>query len=267
MMESPDALSAEASELFRFFGGDGEDEDTGDEGQEDADQDSNAGDEDESEQDQDGDDTPTRKPAAKKQPASKGKQDDDEDEQEDPEEQLARLKRENIRLKKAAEKKEEDGKADKDKDKTITKLTTKNKQLERVVATTFIEHAIMKISGVKDKDGNPRYDWHDIDDVRAAIQTDAIDINLDTGEVDGLDIELKRIAKKKPHYLRGSEGEQEEEQENQGRGRGGRQNPGRPRSTGGHPYGGRTRSGKPDEEKLKAKYKIGSQFVGGTRIG
>lgn len=51
---------------------------------------------------------------------------------------------------------------------------------------------------------NDSYKWHDVDDVYSKLDMEDIDIDPDTGDVDGLEQQLKTLAKKKPYLLRES---------------------------------------------------------------
>jgi len=73
------------------------------------------------------------------------------------------------------------------------KLEAKEAAFEEFKYTTFLELAIMK-------DGN--YSWHDVEDVRAALEKlDVIKID-DDGNIEGLEDGLKTVAEKKPHLLK-----------------------------------------------------------------
>jgi hypothetical protein len=121
-------------------------------------------------------------------------------------EQLDQLKRDNISLKKSNDQlKAAKTKVDKDKDvaKERDEAVARADKLQNVLNTRFLSWSIAMDS---------KYDWIDTEDVLAAIDREAIDIDLDKGEVKGLDLELKRIAKKKPHWLKKAEEEQRQEQ-------------------------------------------------------
>lgn len=130
----------------------------------------------------------------------------------------------------------------------------KYEKLLKYVENDALETAIMKISAKKDKQGNAAYDWHDVEAVRTFIDKNNIRLDLDNNQVDGLDLELKRIAKEKPYLLaakdQGGSG---------GSGNQGNQPPPQPPGTpasGGHPFGGNVRQRETDQKKLGAKYKI-----------
>lgn len=225
-----------------IWGADGEDDDE-DSDEDESDDDSDDGDGDDDDEDEDED----KKPVAKKKVAIKSKDDDDDDDDEDDaEKELARLKRENIKLKKDAQAKKDKEDADGDLQKRHNKVVKHNVKLEKFVNAHLIGAAIVEASSGK-------YDWHDTGDVAGAIDRDAININLDTGEIEGLDVELKRIAKKKPHWLKDSESD-----DDSGRGNRQQRRPPPPGGTGNHPFGGAPRKQVTDSDKLKAKYKIGS---------
>lgn len=237
---------------LRIWGGDGEgDGDNGDAG--DGGQDSDG------QQDQDnqgqgdrGGSGNSQQDADDKSKRDAGKSGDDTD----PEARVDALKRENIRLrqqldnKKEAEKTKE--KDESDQQKEYNKVKSRNAQLERMMETNVIETAILK---------EKKYDWQDVEDVRRFIDMDALHIDYDKGTIQGLDLELKRLAKSKPYLLTPKkqddqdDGDQGDQSGNQGGNQGGR------RQSGGHPYGS-ARPGRKDLDKdaLKAKYKIGTPF-------
>jgi hypothetical protein len=131
---------------------------------------------------------------------------DKDNKQRSIEEELDELKRQNLSLKKSNDQlKAGKKKADTDKDvaKERDEALAREAKLEKVLNTRFLSWSIAMDS---------KYDWIDTEDVLAAIDREAIDIDLDKGEVKGLDLELKRIAKKKPHWLKKAEEEQRQEQ-------------------------------------------------------
>jgi len=52
------------------------------------------------------------------------------------------------------------------------------------------------------KDPETKYSWYDVPVVMGLINRDAIEIDLEEGVVDGLEAELKRIAKEKPYLVK-----------------------------------------------------------------
>lgn len=131
---------------------------------------------------------------------------DQDNNQRSIEEELDELKRQNLSLKKSNDQlKAGKKKADTDKDvaKERDEAIARADKLQNVLDTRFLSWSISM---------EKKYDWIDTEDVLAAIDREAIDIDLDKGEVKGLDLELKRIAKKKPHWLKKAEEEQRQEQ-------------------------------------------------------
>jgi len=113
----------------------------------------------------------------------------------------------------------------------------KYEKLLEFVETSYIDTAIMK---------NKKYDWHDVEAVRSFLNKDNIRLDMDTGEIEGLDLELKRIASEKKYLLVPHESE-------------GGAPPSAPPGTppsGSHPVGGSTRQRETDRQKLGAKYKL-----------
>lgn len=83
--------------------------------------------------------------------------------------------------------------ADKDAAKERDDAIESRDKLQAVLDTKFLAWSIAT---------DTKYDWENADDVRVFIKPDEININLDSGEVEGLDIALKRIAKEKPYLLK-----------------------------------------------------------------
>lgn len=124
----------------------------------------------------------------------------------------------------------------------------KYEKLLKIVETSYIDTEIMKLSAAKDKNGQAKYNWHEIESVRALLNKDAIKLDLDTGEVEGLNDQLTSLAKAKPHLLVPQQNDDNNEP------------PAGP-ATGSHPYGGTPRQRETDRGKLGVKYKIPG-FVG-----
>jgi hypothetical protein len=169
--------------------------------------------------------------------------DDDSDSgDDDSQAELDRLKRENITLKRdktrlEGQKKKAEG--DREAAAERDELRTENAKLKDVLDTKFLEWAITT---------NDKYKWVDAEDVVKALDREAVNIDLESGDIDGLDLELKRIAKKKPHWLQQEEKEQEQPN---------------PRS-GFHPIGGNIKQDEAETKRLGEKFKIpgfGSQAV------
>lgn len=222
------------SDMFTVFGGDGErqevpKDDDGDEQKDNSQQPPDTGSDDGQNSGQD------------------DNQDDgdsgDESSNDDSEAELDRLKRANIALKGKVTKLETaQSKAKGDRDAAIERdeLKSENEKLKSVVNTKFLEWAIQT---------NAKYDWVDTEDVVKALDREAINVDLETGEIDGLDLELKRIAKKKPHWLKKDE-DQDQQQA--------------PPRSGGHPFGGTVKQDEAEKKRLGEKFKIpgfGSQAV------
>jgi hypothetical protein len=254
MRQSPDFIVDETefdAFLFHFWGGDGDrddddvddDDDSSDSDDED---DSDESDDDDSDNDDDDDDDGSNAGrSTTKKPGSKDTQDDD-----DAEADADKLKAENIKLKRALD-------AEKDKNKVSTKgktklerdynaMKTRASKLENFMQTTYIDAAIVK---------DVRYAWNNIEDVRLNIKDSAIRLDMETGEIEGLDLELKRIAKAKPYLLK-KKATREDSDDDQGDGNGRQGNPGNRRQSGAHPFGGRTKTDGKDRARIASKYKI-----------
>lgn len=123
----------------------------------------------------------------------------------------------------------------------------KYEKLLKYVETDAIDTAILK---------NKKYEWHDVEAVRAFIDKDNIRLDLDSTTIDGIDLELKRLAKEKP-YLLVSKDERDGTPKEEF-------TPKDQRGTGTHPFGGSASQRETDKQKLGAKYKIPGFGPGST---
>lgn len=135
----------------------------------------------------------------------------------------------------------------------------KYEKLLKIVETSVIDTAISNLSSQKDKQGNPKYNWHDVQAVRTFLDKENIKLDIDTGDIDGLEPQLKEIATKRPYLLVAKE-----EQDDQN-GRTPPPPPGGP-ATGSHPTGGSARQRETDRTKLGSKYKLPG-FIGASNVG
>lgn len=233
----PDLLAKAAETacggLFRIWGGDGERENQPGDG------DSDEPDEDTQDKDKSGD-TDDAGDADVDEPGDEGDYNPDEA---SLEERLDAERRKNIALKGRITKLQQaKQKADGDKDvaKERDELRTERDKLRTVLDTSFLE---WKISS------NTKYNFIDAEDVVKALDREAVSIDLETGEVEGLDLELKRIAKRKPHWLKKDEVDDDQEQRG---------------PSGGHPGGGKVTSDEAETRRIGEKFKIpgfGSQAI------
>lgn len=134
-------------------------------------------------------------------------------------------------------------KADGDKDAAAERdeAQAENTKLNGLLNKEFLEWKIGK---------NEKYDWVVIDDVVNAIDKEAIDIDIETGEVDGLDLELKRISKSRPHWLKKNQRNDDDDEA--------------PPASGSHPRGGKITNDEAELKRVGAKYKVpgyGSQAL------
>jgi hypothetical protein len=148
------------------------------------------------------------------------------------EDQLDAEKKKNIQLnRQLTQAKNEKTKADQDKDAVKERDTYKaeNDKLKALMDGKFLLWSI---------ETDKKYAWQNAEDVRAFIKDDEINIDVETGQVEGLDMALKRIAKEKPYLLVPKQDS----------------NPGQP--SGSHPAGSKAGSVADDSKRLGAKYKI-----------
>jgi hypothetical protein len=59
-----------------------------------------------------------------------------------------------------------------------------------------------KINDFKDSKGNPRWDWEDAETVFALLDRSDLEVDLRTGEIDGLEDQLEDLAARKPFLLK-----------------------------------------------------------------
>ena len=137
---------------------------------------------------------------------------DDLDGIDDPQQRkIAELSRESARRrreKNAAKKEADELRAEVDRLKNLGKDATEttanelktlkadNERLQKQLERSAVRTAIV---------AEDKYKWHDVDDIYSKLDLDDLDIDPETGEVDGLDVQLKSLAKKKPYLLRESD--------------------------------------------------------------
>lgn len=170
----------------------------------------------------------------------------------DAEAELDRIRTENIKLKQQIDKhkttKATETKETNKAQAEMAKIKERNDKLERFMETSYLENAILK---------DKKYSWHNIEDVRAFIDKSAIRLDLETGKVEGLDLQLKAIAKSKPYLLNTTTTTSTSNSDGaQGSGAGDQQQHG----SGSHPFGTGTRTSVQDRQKIIDKYKIGKNL-------
>jgi hypothetical protein len=110
---------------------------------------------------------------------------------------------------------------------------------------------------------NSKFDFHDPKAVLNFIDKNNIRLDLDKGDIDGLDLEIKRIAKDNPWMLKptappAGDGDKQDQQDNQNGG-------GSAPPSGNHPFGGTSWQRETDKTKLGSKYNIPG-FRGASNI-
>ena len=159
---------------------------------------------------------------------------DDGDAGADLEAQLEAEKRKNLKLTKdlgRAEAEKVKAAGDKDAAKERDEARAENNKLKALMDGKFLVWSI---------DTDKKYQWQNAEDVRAFIKDDEINIDVDKGQIDGLDLALKRIAKEKPYLLVPKENDQQQQ-------RG---------PSGAHPNGSKSGDVVVEQKRLGAKYKI-----------
>lgn len=164
---------------------------------------------------------------------------------------LDREKKDRIKLQRQLDKKDQE--AQKDAENVEAERDDYKQKYEKLlnwVENTGIESAILK---------DKRFQWHDVEAVRTFIDRNNIRVDIDSNSVEGLDLELKRIAQDKPYLLVPKQNDSGQGSGNgQGSGQGNNQESpanGQPPS-GSHPFGGNARQRETDKQKIGQKYKI-----------
>jgi hypothetical protein len=148
------------------------------------------------------------------------------------EDQLDAEKKKNIQLsRQLTQAKNEKQKADGDRDaaKERDEVRAENDKLKTLMDSKFLIWSI---------ETDKKYSWQNAEDVVNFIKSDEINIDVETGTVEGLDLALKRIAKDKPYLLVPKVDDQQ-----------------RPPS-GAHPVGSRVTGTVDETKRLGQKYKI-----------
>lgn len=114
----------------------------------------------------------------------------------------------------------------------------KYEKLKDLMSTSYIDNAIR---------AQEKFAFHDTEAVRAFLDQSKIRLDLDTGKIDGLDEQLRKIAKDKPYLVK--------QPENQSGDGAFTPPPGPPGGTGSHPNGGSVQT-ETDKRKLGSKYRI-----------
>lgn len=179
-------------EVFTFFGAEGED---GGEQTKTEENDGNEGgggeedDEDEGIEDDDDDDTKARIRRANRQARQRRAA------LKKANEELATLKQE-----KEQREREQRSKTEND-SKDLKAATERLAKYETVMRKNLLETAILK---------DDKRDWHDVDSTIASLDLDGIEIDLESGTVEGLKEELTRVAKEKPFLVKSTKGAKKE---------------------------------------------------------
>lgn len=128
---------------------------------------------------------------------------DDEDSDDSDEEDVALIRKENRRLRRDLEDamemlqdfeaKAELSEVDEEHQSELESITEERDALLALLNGQYVKNAIS---------ANSKYDWVDIEDVFNALDADDIDIDIESGDIDGLDDQLAEIAKRKPHWLK-----------------------------------------------------------------
>ena len=91
------------------------------------------------------------------------------------------------------------GSNDDEDDSEVASLREENDQMRKLLNGAYIEQ---QISNFRDKEGNPRWDWEDPETVFALLDRSDLEVDVETGEIDGLEEQLEDLAKKKPFLLK-----------------------------------------------------------------
>lgn len=122
----------------------------------------------------------------------------------------------------------------------------KYEKLKELMSSSYIDNAILR---------QTKFDFHDVEAVRAFLDQSKIRLDLDTGKIDGMEEQLRKIAKERPYLVKQPEDQSPATNFTPPPGPG----------TGNHPYGGTVSQKETDRKKLGSKYRIpgyGSMAVG-----
>lgn len=86
-----------------------------------------------------------------------------------------------------------------ERDELVAQANERVEELESLMNGMVVREAMRNFTN---RDGSPKWDWEDLDDVFNALDADDLDIDLDHRTVDGLEDQLEEIARKKPHWLK-----------------------------------------------------------------
>ena len=93
---------------------------------------------------------------------------------------------------------------DDDASEEVKSLREENAAFRKLVNGPYIQS---QINSFVDDDGNPRWDWEDPEVVYALLKRSELEVDPETGEVDGLEEQLEDLAERKPHLLKVAENE------------------------------------------------------------
>jgi len=89
----------------------------------------------------------------------------------------------------------------------LTKSTERLAKMENTLRRNLLETTILK---------DPKVTWHDVDVVISALNLDDVDIDVESGTVEGLSEELKRVAREKPFLVKSKAGERRKNDDGNG---------------------------------------------------
>lgn len=141
----------------------------------------------------------------------------------------ARAKAERALAKKNSAKPEDDEGDDEDPDTKA--LREENEGLRKLLNGPYIQS---QIDSFKDDKGNPRWEWEDAETVYALLDRSELEVDIETGEIDGLEEQLEELAESKGHFLLKKALDDDSDEDDQPK-------PRRRRRSGNAPRGGSTR--------------------------
>lgn len=93
---------------------------------------------------------------------------------------------------------------DDDASEEVRSLREENAAFRKLLNGPYIQS---QINSFVDDKGDPRWDWEDAEVVYALLDRSDLEVDPETGKIDGLEEQLEDLAERKPHLLKIAEGE------------------------------------------------------------
>lgn len=86
-----------------------------------------------------------------------------------------------------------------DDDEEVVRLRDENAAMRALLNGPYIQS---QINSFRDKQGNPRWSWEDAETVYALLDRSDLEVDPETGVIEGLEEQLEDLAKRKPFLLK-----------------------------------------------------------------